>query len=84
MCSIKVPTYIKTVAGQDTYEGQYVGDVEGRGVVKARSILSPEQGQLCGKLIHHRIHWREEVLSDQHEKYALHRLYTDLGLLYCA
>jgi len=82
--SINVPTYIKTVTGQDTYEGQYVGDVESRCIVKARSVLSPEQGQLCGQLIHHRIHGREEILCDQHEKYALYRLYADLSLLHCA
>jgi len=76
-------TYNKTVGRQDTYEGQYVSDVEGWGIVKARSVLSPEQGQLCGQLIHHRIHGREEVLCDQHKKYTLDRLYADLGLLHC-
>lgn len=77
-------THIKMVTGQNTYEGDYVGDIESRGIVKARSVLSPEQGQLCGQLIHHRIHGREEVLRNQHEKYALHRLYANLGLLHCA
>lgn len=64
-----------------TYEGQYVGDIEGRGAVQTGSIFSSKQRQLHGQLVHNRIHGCKEIFGDQHEKHTLKRLNTVLGLL---